>query len=200
MIEIKIITRNPNLGCVLVKRLEEIFINETGPKRLVLVDMNNALVDMHNAPANSQIGRDNTWVRKSKDYAKHSDSIIIFLTLEVEVYLRHDAEFADIITLPNVGFVDILDLDKLLPKYQELAEGKKNLDSIALAFEEKQLHQQFIEVMHRSIGYLEQDPSFSQSWVSNARYMGLSDREIVRYVKEWRPKLVDNLTFLTDLV
>lgn len=199
MIEIKIVTRNPNLGCVLVKRLEEIFVNEIGSKRLVLVDMNNALVDMHNAPANSQIGRDSTGVRKAKDYAKNPDNIVIFLTLEVEAYLRHDDGFADIVTLPNVGFVDILDMDKLLPKYQELASGKKNLDSIALAFEEKQLRQQFVEVMRRSISYLEQNPFISQSWVSNARYMGLSDRDIIRYVKEWRPKLVDNLTFLTDL-
>jgi len=199
MIETKIFTRNPNLGCVLVKRLEEIFINETSPKRLVLVDMNNALVDMHNAPVNSQIGRDSTGVRKAKDYAKNPDNIVIFLTLEVEAYLRHDDGFADIVTLPNVGFVDILDMDKLLPKYHELAEGKKNLDATTLMLEEKQLKQKFIEVMHRSINYLEQTPAFSQSWVSSARYMGLSDKEIIRYVKEWRPWLIENLVFLTDL-
>lgn len=192
MINVQIITHDNDLVYALEKRLKVIFANETDSKELFLVDMNNAFNPW-------QIGKRRQGIVFAKDYAKNPDNIVIFLILEVEEYLRHDAEFADIITLPNVGFVDILDIDKLLPKYKELAEGKKNLNEATLFLEEKQLKQKFIEAMHRSINCLAADPSLSQSWVSDARYMGLSDREIIRHVKEWRPELVESLVSHTDL-
>lgn len=151
---------------------------------LVLIDVNTILND-------SQKRQDRVGVALAKEYVNDSKNIIILLSVEDEASLmKNNNDFSGLMTFSNVGFVDVLAVRNILPKYKEISSGQKRQDSTGLAIYEFEELQKNISVWRHNLSHVEQQPKLLSEWLQKARAAGLtgSDQEIVKYVKNWNPE------------
>jgi len=183
MNEIKIISDNKMCEDAL-RRYITFVLEDCDIKSLILIDVNSVM-------SYSQRRTDRVGISLAKEYVKDENNIVILLGLEPESsLLKNNEHFAALMAYPNVGFVDILAMQNVLPKYQELLSGQKKKDATRLALYEFHQLEKTIAVLRHSISHIENNPSYLQKWLSDARKAGLtgSDEEIVQYVKDWRPE------------
>jgi len=178
---IKIITDGEGVEDALRRRLNfaPILIGE---RDLILVDVNCVL-------EHSQSRTDRVGLRLAQEYAGNPQNVVILLGLEPEWYLRKTSEdFVGLMARANVDFSDIILLNKVLPKYQEIVSGNKQTDSTALAIYDFQKKQKAIAVLRHSISRVDNSDS-RQAWLDEVRAAGITgtDEEIIKYVRTWEP-------------
>lgn len=149
------------------------------------------LVDVNAVQDSSQKRDDRIGIKIATELAKETKNIIILTSFEYEYQLMNTSEdFAGLMTLPNVGFVDIVKLEKLPAKYQELASGKKKTDTTGLAvFEFNQKAKKMSHLKH-DLGHITRDLESRDKWFAEALTIGLTGtaEEIIAAVETWRPE------------
>jgi hypothetical protein len=153
-----------------------------GDRDLILVDVN--------VIVNRQQSRtDRAGLAVAQEYAANPDNVVILLGLEPEDYLRREeSDFVGLMAMANVDFSDIIILDDILPKYQNIVAGNKKDDDTALAVYGFQRKQKAIAVLKHCILNVGYDDQRAQ-WLADARKLGISgtDDEVISYVRNWKP-------------
>jgi len=153
-----------------------------GDRDLILVDVNLTL-------NNSQSRTDRVGLEVAREYAANPENVVILLGLEPESYLRRESpDFVGLMARANVDFADIIGLDDVLPKYQNIISGNKKEDSTGLAVYNFQRKQKAIAKLKHCICNVD-DERWAQ-WLADARKAGISgtDNEVIGYVRAWRPE------------
>lgn len=149
------------------------------------------LVDVNAVQNSSQERADRIGIKIAAELAKETTNIVILISFEPEHQLINLSEdFVGLMTLPNVGFVDILALEKVPTKYQELASGQKKMDVTGSAV--YQFNQKGKKMSHlkHDLSHITRDLESREKWFSEAKTIGLTgtDEEIITAVNTWRPE------------
>lgn len=184
MNEIKIISNNKRCEDA-IRRYVTFVLEDSDMKKLILIDAS-SILNLSPKSTDDRIG-----ISLAKECVKDQANTVILLSIEKEAdLLKKNEHFAALMACSNVGFVDILAMQNILPRYKELTSGQKKGDATSLALYEFNQLERTIALLRHSIGAIERDTLFLKKWLSDARQAGLtgSDEEIVKYVKEWTPE------------
>jgi hypothetical protein len=181
--QILIITDGEGVESALRRRLDfnPILI---GDRDLILVDVNVIL------NGSQQSRADRAGLAIAQEYAANPNNVVILLGLEPEHFLRRESpDFVGLMAKANVDFADIISLEGILPKYQDIVFGNKREDKTALAIYDFQRKQQAIAILKHIIRNVEDDSRRNQ-WLIDARKLGIggTDEEVISYVRAWKPE------------
>lgn len=150
------------------------------------------LVDVNAVQDSSQKRDDRIGIKIAAKLAKETKNIIILTSFEYEYQLMNASEdFAGLMTLPNVGFVDIVKLEKLPSVYQELASGQKKADTTGLAVYNFSQKGKKMSLLKHNLSHITRDLDSRKEWFAEAMAIGLSGtaEEIITMVETWRPEI-----------
>ncbi len=125
-----------------------------------------------------------------KEYSSNKENIII-LGFENEKYLlADDPDFSLLMSLSNVGFVDILKLNNIIAEYNRLTKGEKKEDKIGIEIYSYQLLEREIGILRHNLNYALSNPKEMESWLKKAKTVGLdgTQEQIISQVKNWTPQ------------